>query len=109
MQVWPQNVRELEWLARAMVALHDDAPCLTFEHLPPQYRNASNTAPPVALAHESDTGDNRELFDRLMKALDENGGVIVRAAESLGITRQKAYRILGKQPGFALESLRRRR
>ena len=109
MQIWPQNVRELEWLARAMVALHDDAPVLTFEHLPPQYRNPSNTAPPIAAATDTDPGDSRELFDRLMKALDENGGVIVRAAESLGITRQKAYRILGKQPGFALESLRRRR
>ena len=108
-QLWPQNVRELEWLARAMVALHDDAPCLTFEHLPPQYRNPSNTAPPLAAASEPDTADSRELFDRLLKALDENGGVVVRAAEALGITRQKAYRILGKQPGFALESLRRRR
>lgn len=109
MQPWPQNVRELEWLARAMIALHDDAPLLTFEHLPPQYRNPSNTVPPPAAATEPDTGDSSELFDRLMKALDENGGVIVRAAEALGITRQKAYRILGKQPGFALDSLRRRR
>jgi transcriptional regulator of acetoin/glycerol metabolism len=109
MQPWPQNVRELEWLARAMVALHDDAACLTFEHLPPQYRNPSNTAPPLSATSDPDTGDTRELFDKLMKALDENGGVIVRAAEALGITRQKAYRILGKQPGFALDSLRRRR
>jgi arginine utilization regulatory protein len=109
MQPWPQNVRELEWLARAMVALHDDAACLTFEHLPPQYRNPSNTAPPLSATSDPDTGDTRELFERLMKALDENGGVIVRAAEALGITRQKAYRILGKQPGFALDSLRRRR
>jgi len=107
-QPWPQNVRELEWLARAMVALHDGSGLLSFDQLPPQYRGA-NTMPPPAPSGEPDTGEGREMFDRLVKALDENGGVIVRAAEALGITRQKAYRILGKQPGFALESLRRRR
>lgn len=107
-QPWPQNVRELEWLARSMVALHDDAAYLSFEHLPPQYSDA-NTAPPVAPGTEADGDESREMFERLRKALDENGGVIVRAAEALGITRQKAYRILGKQPGFELESLRRRR
>jgi transcriptional regulator with GAF, ATPase, and Fis domain len=52
--------------------------------------------------------EDSELFQRLKNALDENGGVILRAAEALGITRQKAYRILDKQ-GVKLDGIRRRR
>ncbi|HEX4351837.1 MAG TPA: sigma 54-interacting transcriptional regulator [Polyangiales bacterium] len=109
LQPWTQNVRELEWLARAMMALHDEKPCLMVDHLPPQYQSSAGsqsavTIPSPALPPVEDS----ELFQRLKSALDENGGVILRAAEALGITRQKAYRILDKQ-GFNLEGLRRRR
>jgi transcriptional regulator of acetoin/glycerol metabolism len=108
LQPWTQNVRELEWLARAMMALHDEKPCLLIDHLPPQYQQAQNptavTLPAPALPPVEDS----ELFQRLKSALDENGGVILRAAEALGITRQKAYRILDKQ-GFNLDGLRKRR
>ena len=107
LQPWGQNVRELEWLARAMTALHDDAGCLMIEHLPPQYQEGpppapSPSAPPPSMLEDS------ELFLRLKHALDANGGVVLRAAEELGITRQKAYRILEKH-SVELEELRRRR
>ena len=111
MQRWTQNVRELEWLARSMVALHDDVACLTTEHLPPQYLAGgppSDPAAPEPGEERSNPIEDSDLFVRLKQALDDNGGVVLRAAESLGITRQKAYRILGKQ-GFELEALRRRR
>jgi DNA-binding NtrC family response regulator len=109
LQPWTQNVRELEWLARAMVALHDESPCLMTDHLPPQYRGLSASSTTVTLpAPLAAPVEDSELFQRLKNALDENGGVILRAAEALGITRQKAYRILDKQ-GFKLDGLRRRR
>jgi DNA-binding NtrC family response regulator len=111
-----QNVRQLEWLARAMVALHDDTPCLTVDHLPPQHQMLKDPGPLPGLGgSRTITGEQRavqeddvELYGRLLRALDENGGVVLRAAESLGITRQKAYRILEKQ-GIELDQLRRRR
>jgi DNA-binding NtrC family response regulator len=108
LQSWAQNVRELEWLARAMMALHDEIPLLTTEHLPPQYRDEIVAAPRTLSGLPTNIVEDTELFHRLKRALDENGGVVLRAAEALGITRQKAYRILDKQ-GFELNDLRRRR
>lgn len=111
-QPWGQNVRELEWVARAMIALHDDVPCLTMEHLPPQYRGlgtGSGPNPVVSVAANDPAASEDEeaqLFQRLRRALDDNGGVVLRAAEALGITRQKAYRMLEKQ-GIEIELLRR--
>jgi DNA-binding NtrC family response regulator len=109
-QSWTQNVRELEWVARAMVALHDEVACLSMEHLPPQYRYVSTTPRPAAASAKPGEAqdEDSQLFERLKQALDDNGGIVLRAAEALGITRQKAYRILGKQ-GIELEALRRRR
>lgn len=157
LQRFPQNVRELEWMARAMVAIHDDVACLTLEHLPLQYKKSASMRPGAAVfsavapevpaaysarapelpsgsrsalgstsatmpapPHMREGGDDDEspddspenddlVFRQLVRALDENGGVVLRAADALGITRQKAYRILSKHPGFALESLRKKR
>jgi transcriptional regulator with AAA-type ATPase domain len=119
LQPWVQNVRQLEWLARAMIALHDDVSTLTPDHLPPQHQLMTEAGPLAAAAStrtmRTITADQRvlpeddaELYGRLLRALDENGGVVLRAAESLGITRQKAYRMLEKQ-GIELDQLRRRR
>ena len=113
LQSWTQNVRELEWLARAMIALHDDAPHLSLEHLPPQLRKAPSveqvTTPTTTETRPVQTpSDDAQLYDQLLRALDENGGVVLRAAEALGITRQKAYRLLEKQ-GMELDQVRKRR
>lgn len=115
LQPWVQNVRQLEWLARSMVALHDDVPCLTVDHLPPQHRELTDPGSQLHAQSRTITGEQRPvqdddvaLYGRLLQALDENGGVVLRAAESLGITRQKAYRILEKQ-GIELDQLRRGR
>jgi len=115
LQPFSQNVRELEWLARAMSALHDDVECLTTEHLPPQHAlRASSPSDVPAVKSPRESGelrvvqDDAQLYERLRQALDENGGVMMRAAETLGITRQKAYRILEKH-GATLDVLRRGR
>jgi DNA-binding NtrC family response regulator len=130
LQRFPQNVRELEWLARAVVAMHDDAPMLSLEHLPAQYRQApaskttqsasmpkvsrypAASAPasgPVSGVAEAVPDDDETLFQQLVRALDEHNGVVLRAADALGITRQKAYRMLSKRPDFELDSLRKKR
>jgi transcriptional regulator of acetoin/glycerol metabolism len=107
-------VRQLEWLARSMIALHDTEECLTVDHLPPQHRVLSDAGLPERANPQAITGEQRPvdedsgLYDRLVRALDDNGGVVLRAAEALGITRQKAYRILEKQ-GVELDQLRRGR
>jgi len=114
LQTWSQNVRELEWLARAMIALHDDVPSLTLDHLPPQQRMAPPVAPQTASTSAAITGETRmsqpddaQLYEQLLRALADNGGVVLRAAEALGITRQKAYRLLEKQ-GMELDEVRKR-
>jgi DNA-binding NtrC family response regulator len=111
LQPWTQNVRELEWLARAMVALHDDVPSLGLAHLPPQQPPPSQSAPPslgaASPVEPRSPGDDAQLYEQLLRALDENGGVVLRAADALGITRQKAYRLLEKQ-GATLDELRKR-
>lgn len=126
LQRFPQNVRELEWLARAVVAMHEDAMTLGLEHLPAQYRNsvpaaasssvqkASRLPPPMSSSPSTNLAeampdDDDALFLQLVRALDENNGVVLRAADALGITRQKAYRMLSKHPGFELDALRKKR
>jgi len=129
-QRFSQNVRELEWLARAMVAMHDDATMLGLEHLPTQYRQGAPSravsgpfqpapvqkasrypAPPAAGGGgaEAVPDDDEVLFQQLVRALDEHNGVVLRAAEALGITRQKAYRMLSKRPDFELGNVRKKR
>ena len=115
LQPWTQNVRELEWLARSMLALYDDVPVLTTEHLPAQLLHRATddaSLAPGAVLESTETRlmseESGQLYERLLRALDENGGVVLRAAEALGITRQKAYRILEKH-GATLDTLRRGR
>lgn len=127
LQRFPQNVRELEWLARAMVAMHDDATMLSVEHLPAQYRQttAKITQPAAPSAKssrypaaspasaksdaEAVPDDDEALFEQLVRALAEHNGVVLRAADALGITRQKAYRMLSKRPDFELGAIRKKR
>jgi DNA-binding NtrC family response regulator len=128
-QGFRQNVRELEWLARAVVAMHDEATMLGLEHLPAQYRKGAPSravpapvqpptvpkvsrypAPPaVGGAAEAVPDDDDALFQQLVRALDEHNGVVLRAADALGITRQKAYRMLSKRPDFELGNVRKKR
>jgi DNA-binding NtrC family response regulator len=130
LQRFPQNVRELEWLARAIVAMHDEAPTLGLEHLPAQYRQSpsnkttqsaampkvsrypaasAQASAPASNNAEAVSDDDEALFRQLVRALDEHNGVVLRAADALGITRQKAYRMLSKRPDFELDSLRKKR
>jgi len=96
---WPQNVRALELTTRALLAVHGHEPVLKHSHLPPE------------LAGELASGDvaagsvrDRKEHDRaaLLQALKSSGGNVTAAASSLGISRQRIYRLLDGQSVEAL-------
>lgn len=91
---WPQNVRELELLTRTLLAVHGHEPVLRRQHLPPDL---------LAPFGQQDTQErpsqpprDRRQYDleRLKQELASNGGNVKAAAESLGISRQRVYRLL---------------
>lgn len=91
---WPQNVRELEFVTRRLLAVHGHEPTLRRQHLPPEL---------AALCQDRSTGDRpstpprpRREHDltRLQQELQANGGNVKAAAEALGISRQRVYRLL---------------
>jgi transcriptional regulator with PAS, ATPase and Fis domain len=51
--------------------------------------------------------DDEAEFEALMIALRENDGSVAQAATALGISRQRAYRVLGARPGFNLDDVRK--
>jgi hypothetical protein len=105
---WPQNVRELELITRTLLAVHGHEPALRRHHLPG----------PIADLCARDTGrpsspplEDRRSHDvaRLERELKDNGGNVKAAAASLGISRQRVYRLLqaldgGAKPGESRDS-----
>ncbi|HKY35612.1 MAG TPA: sigma 54-interacting transcriptional regulator [Polyangiaceae bacterium] len=91
---WPQNVRELELLTRTLLAVHGHEPRLLRQHLPPaiaalcrERRSTGGVSAPPRARNDYDLA-------RLEGELTRNGGNIKAAAQSLGISRQRIYRLL---------------
>jgi transcriptional regulator of acetoin/glycerol metabolism len=105
---WPLNVRELVLLVRRLLAVHGHEPALKRSMLPERMFGAAPgpTSPPspATPARESTTDD--VAFDRLLQALRAHAGNVSRAADALGITRSRAYRLLEARPDFDVRSLR---
>jgi len=109
---WPFNVREIVLLVRRLVTLHGDEPTLTAQHLPerigapsPTASTPSSAPPSAGVPAPTGTAEPLEL-PALMAALRASGGNVARAAAMLGITRQRAYRLMEGQ-AVDLEALRR--
>jgi transcriptional regulator with PAS, ATPase and Fis domain len=110
---WPSNVRELLLLASRLRHLNTAEPCLRRVHLPAHMvarpvnaRSADDGEPadesgPVAARGRKST-DNPAEFEELLRALREHGAVAM-AAESIGISRDRAYRLIKAHPEFSLE------
>jgi DNA-binding NtrC family response regulator len=93
---WPFNVRELVLLARRLLVLRGDSSTLRAEHLPEpmlagpiKSAGASATSPP-----RSSRGSEPVELPALLSALRAAGGNVAQASAMLGITRQRAYRLM---------------
>jgi transcriptional regulator of acetoin/glycerol metabolism len=110
---WPFNVRELVFLVRRLLALHGAEPTLLASHLPERMREQDTLIPadsdqasvPPHAAKQAPQAESVDL-PALVVALRAAGGNVARASALLGITRQRAYRMMESQ-SFDLEALRK--
>ncbi|HLK93120.1 MAG TPA: sigma 54-interacting transcriptional regulator [Polyangia bacterium] len=116
MHDWPFNVRELVLLAKRLLTLHGGEVTLRAQHLPERIAGGPADSPPAhdPLAARGAAGGRPvpappaepvEL-PALVVALRASGGNVARAAAMLGISRQRAYRLMEGQ-AVDLEALRR--
>jgi two-component system NtrC family response regulator len=92
---WSMNVRELENVARRLLTLFEGQSELTLEHLA-QVDDAPSASRELIQApgRRSASVYSADEVAALLAAIERNGGNLSRAADELGITRPKAYRIL---------------
>jgi len=115
MHDWPFNVRELVLLVRRLLVLHAEVSTLRAEHLPerllaPRTSSATTAAagkPASSPSHAKPESEPVEL-PALVAALRASGGNVARASALLGITRQRAYRLM-EGHAVDLEALRHER
>jgi DNA-binding NtrC family response regulator len=98
---WPLNVRELETLAKRLVVAGVagktlDRPLLdrVFTATTTQHRSNSEGNSGARVPGRRTTVYDPLAVDALIELLRRTGGNVSRAAAELGITRQKAYRML---------------
>lgn len=100
---WPFNVRELLLLARRLMVLHGGESTLRTSYLPERIGDLSppRTTPGAAEAARPSATSAVKAgpvepveLPALVAALRTSGGNVSRAAAILGITRQRAYRLM---------------
>jgi transcriptional regulator of acetoin/glycerol metabolism len=93
---WPFNVRELVLLARRLRVLCDPDKSLRASDLPARMRpEAPLPSGSVAAPAESKLGsEESQGLQPLLSALRACQGNVAQAAVALGITRQRAYRLM---------------
>jgi transcriptional regulator with AAA-type ATPase domain len=110
---WPFNVRELVLLARRLLALHETETTLHAHHLPERIGQGVTVAEPRRPAPGSSAPQapagaaaaEPVQLPALVVALRASSGNVARAAAILGITRQRAYRLMEGQ-SIDLEAMR---
>lgn len=88
---WPFNVRELLQLARRLAVLQGTETVLRAQHLPREMGQAAERSVPKDTPGEVPSA---VALERLLDTLRASAGNVTRAAAELGITRQRAYRLL---------------
>ncbi|HEX5100523.1 MAG TPA: sigma 54-interacting transcriptional regulator, partial [Polyangiaceae bacterium] len=107
---WPFNVRELVLLVRRLLVLHGNEATWRAVHLPERMGSVRPEAPtgsqPRAAAPPPSDPHAAEPVElpALVAALRASGGNVARASALLGITRQRAYRLMEGQ--IDLDALR---
>ncbi|HKO53217.1 MAG TPA: sigma 54-interacting transcriptional regulator [Polyangiaceae bacterium] len=98
---WPFNVREVLQLAKRLAVLQGAEGVLRAQHLPREMSLGTESSPssPSSPSGPSNAVQAPSAIDlaRLLAALRETGGNVTRAAAQLGVTRQRAYRLLEEQ------------
>jgi DNA-binding NtrC family response regulator len=124
---WPFNVRELDLLVRQLLALHAGAKVLKRGVLPERFQAAAPGAAPAgtttpapapgaaaaperadpatAAVAERRARDRSEL-GALIAALKSTRGNVARAAALVGMTRQRAYRLMEQRTYDELDEIR---
>jgi transcriptional regulator with GAF, ATPase, and Fis domain len=105
---WPFNVRELGLLVKRLLVLHATEPLLKLQHLPERFspEPPAPRAPPVATPAAARAAAEAPDLPQLLEALRASGGNVARAAQTLGISRQRAYRMMQGRPDVDLDALR---
>ena len=106
---WPFNVRELVLLVRRLLVLHGGESTLHAHHLPERMGEGAGSEPPARKAAQPapvPAGADAVELPALIAALRTAAGNVARASAILGITRQRAYRLM-EGHGVDLEALRK--
>jgi transcriptional regulator of acetoin/glycerol metabolism len=120
---WPFNVREIDLLVRSLLVMHDGQGPLKRAHLPARFRSeaagarggetlpAPVEAPGAAASRRRGTEEERRARDErdlaaLVAALRQHGGKVLRAAAEVGISRQRAYRLMDLGADVDLDEIR---
>jgi two-component system response regulator FlrC len=113
---WPANVRELDLLVRRLSTLPDAERPLRPSSLPERIQaarrgpadagEADRSTAPASAASEVDAPGTRDEALSLAVALKRSGGNVAKAAALLGISRQRAYRLIETSRDLDLASLR---
>jgi transcriptional regulator of acetoin/glycerol metabolism len=105
---WPFNVRELVQLVRQLLVLHPSDSLLRAQHLPARIGMPAAEAS-VAVGKGNPRAAHASVepleLPTLLSALRAAGGNVARAAAMLGITRQRAYRMM-ESHAVDLEAIR---
>jgi transcriptional regulator with AAA-type ATPase domain len=109
---WPLNIREVVLTVQRLVQLHGDKPILKRSHLPETIAAQTVDGPDLADAEDSETARpqrlrrsqqelaeeraqrDRQETEALRAQLAQCEGSVSQAATVLGISRQRAYRLL---------------
>ena len=106
---WPFNVRELALLVKRLLVLHGAEGQLKAKHLPTRLRGEAAPTPSASAA-SSPPNPDAELespdLASLVDALRGSNGNVAQAALALGISRQRAYRMMQGRPEVDLDALR---
>lgn len=99
---WPFNVRELEALATRLVVMFAEEQSFGISHLENEGVRFGES-PEVPAADEDGASEG---WRRLVEALRDSAGNVIRASQAAGISRQRAYRLMASHPEFDVAHLR---
>jgi transcriptional regulator of acetoin/glycerol metabolism len=103
---WPFNVRELVLLVRRLLVVHEAETTLSARHLPARIGDPTTPAAASSAPGAEESAESIEL-PALLSALRASGGNVSRASALVGISRQRAYRMMDEN-AVDLQTFRKR-